>query len=259
MLVFIDDADCLDEPSSLALASATMPIPPIVIVCNDYWSRCLRPLHSRIGPRSYACVCLQPVTGHHLSNLKTRLERSGLAEWTRGGVAGAAVGEGGNVEKAGKEADAARAEWKRRLPFEVNGDIRQYMLRLTMGPMTTGKDEHFDSIFSRVRFLTSESKDQAARSDAYSDMCIDMLFETFPKMHMSDDGMDSYARTASAFSALPCNKHGFYGEEAEFVVSNLLHSKQKIMPVFPRQMIESSRRSKRKGAKPMTDFMSCLA
>ena len=241
--VFIDDADGLDEPSASVIASASLPLPPIIIACNDYWSPCLRPMHSRIGPRSAACVSLHPVTGHHLSNLKSRMLKSDSPPaWMR--------------KEEGK--DAADAEWERKLAFEVNGDIRQYLLRLQLGPMATGKDAHFDSIFSRARFLMSESHSQTARADAYADMCMEILFETYPKLYASDEGMDRCASKADAFSGVPCNKHGFYAEAAEFVISNLLHTSQKIMPVFPRQMLECERRARR-GDRADVNMVSCLA
>ena len=118
------------------------------------------------------------MTGHHLSNLKSRMMKSDSApDW---------MNKGGGE---GKEAE--NSEWERRLAFEVNGDIRQYLLRLQLGPISVGKDSHFDSIFSRARFLMSESHSQTARADAFADMSMEILFETYPKLHMSDEEMES--------------------------------------------------------------------
>lgn len=222
-LLFVDDADFLDDRCAAVLAKARPPLPPIVIACSDYWAQNLRALHAVVVPR--AIVTLDRIPGQQI------------------------------ISHLGSTSD-----WERRMAFEVNGDLRQFLLRRQLGGMTKAKDAHFDTMWDRARFLMSDARDiaaQIARNEAFGqhDLSAELLFESYPK------AMDTLARNAhiaEVFSAAP-KRHNFLTVEAQFVLANIVHATHNVTPTFPKQLMECESRMRRgKAARRRIDIPHIL-
>jgi hypothetical protein len=147
-------------------------------------------------------------------------------------------------------------KWVRRLAFDVNGDLRQMIMRTLTGPAARRGDTLYDTVFDRARVLMSKSRDFVARANTFgdSDLLTIMLFENHLSTH---EDIDAASVAAEVFSNIPMTSLPFMTPMAEgrACIANILHTSKSVRPVFPAKLMDLERR---RNAKVECHVPSCL-